>query len=69
MVFWLHGTEVAEAGRGAVHENGAGLSPNQTHSIDSFGHQFIQTLIARLGAQITYSSDNGTKVDVFSGIT
>jgi two-component sensor histidine kinase len=52
-----------------VHDNGAGLSPNQTHSADSFGHQLIQTLVARLGAQITYSSDNGTKVDVFSGIT
>jgi two-component sensor histidine kinase len=53
----------------SVHDNGAGLSPDQTHSTDSFGHQLIQTLVARLGAQITYSSDNGTKVDVFSGIT
>jgi two-component system, sensor histidine kinase PdtaS len=53
-----------------VHDNGRGLPPNDNPAAtSSFGRQLIATLVARINAQITYTCDAGTKVDVFCGVT
>jgi two-component sensor histidine kinase len=53
-----------------VHDNGGGL-PFDDNAIatHSFGRQLIATLVSRINAEITYTSDGGTKVDVFCGVT
>jgi two-component sensor histidine kinase len=53
-----------------VHDNGCGSSADRENIPGkSFGRQLIATLVARLNAEIAYSSDQGTKVDVICGVT
>ena len=53
-----------------VHDNGRGM-PFDRGGItqESFGRQLITSLVARINAEIMYSSDQGTKVDVICGVT
>ena len=53
-----------------VHDNGCGLPPNHaSRTTKSFGRQLLTTLASRVNAEITYNSDEGTKVDVRCGVT
>lgn len=51
-----------------VHDNGAGLAPAPSAAAPAFGRQLIETLAARLNAEVRQVSDGGTKVDVVFGI-
>jgi two-component sensor histidine kinase len=54
----------------SVHDNGRGLPPGHDNGgRKSFGHQLVATLVARVNAQISYVSKDGTQVDVTSGVT
>jgi two-component sensor histidine kinase len=53
-----------------VHDNGCGLPPDHDSRVGkSFGRQLLATLVSRVNAEVTYASDGGTQVDVFSGVT
>jgi two-component sensor histidine kinase len=52
-----------------VEDNGRGLPQGfESHTQKSFGQQLILTLAARLNADLSYSSKQGTRVDVTCGI-
>jgi two-component sensor histidine kinase len=52
-----------------VHDNGCGLPPDHDSiTRKSFGRQLIATLVARINAELVYSSDEGAKVDVICGV-
>jgi two-component sensor histidine kinase len=52
-----------------VHDNGVGLPSEQdTRSARSFGRQLVAALTARVDAEVAYTSDRGTKVDIVCGI-
>jgi two-component sensor histidine kinase len=52
-----------------VHDNGRGLPTDHGNpASNSFGHQLLLTLAARVNAEIRYSSDGGTRADVICGI-
>jgi two-component sensor histidine kinase len=52
-----------------VEDNGNGLPHDHDKLLqNSFGKMLIATLVARVGAQITYSSGEGTRVNVFRGV-
>jgi two-component sensor histidine kinase len=50
-----------------VEDNGKGTSSQQSHG---FGRQLIETLVARVSAQVMYSAPKagGTRAEVFSGV-
>jgi two-component system, sensor histidine kinase PdtaS len=51
-----------------VHDNGNGLPVNHGNPSQSFGHQFVLMLAARLNAEINYSSAGGARAEVVCGI-
>ena len=52
-----------------VQDDGCGLPKDDEKLGDkSFGRQLIATLVSRINAEIAYESENGTKVEVFSGV-
>ena len=52
-----------------VHDNGCGLPPDHdSRSGKSFGRLLLTTLASRANAEITFTSDSGTKVDVVCGV-
>jgi two-component sensor histidine kinase len=51
-----------------VHDNGIGKPAVVSEISASFGSQLIETLAARLNANVVYSSDRGTKVEVAYGL-
>jgi two-component sensor histidine kinase len=53
-----------------VHDNGHGIGPEREgRSARAFGNLLVATLVSRLNAEIRYASEQGTKVDVFCGVT
>jgi two-component sensor histidine kinase len=53
-----------------VHDNGHGIrQEREGKSARTFGNQLVATLVSRLNAEIRYVSEQGTKVDVFCGVT
>jgi two-component sensor histidine kinase len=53
-----------------VEDNGRGVPEGfDSQSGKSFGQQLLLTLAARLNANLTYTSDRGTRVDVSCGVT
>jgi two-component sensor histidine kinase len=53
-----------------VQDNGRGLPPqHDNRSSSSFGHQLLLTLASRVNAEVKYSSDEGTRVDVVCGVS
>jgi two-component sensor histidine kinase len=52
-----------------VHDNGHGMpSETERRSAKSFGKQLVAALVTRVIAEIVYTSDSGTKVDVTCGV-
>jgi two-component sensor histidine kinase len=51
-----------------VHDDGCGRSPSAAETSASFGNLLIETLAARLNAQLVYESDGGTKAEVIYGL-
>jgi two-component sensor histidine kinase len=52
-----------------VHDNGCGLPPDHdSRSGKSFGRLLLTTLASRANAEITFTSDSGTRVDVVCGV-
>jgi two-component sensor histidine kinase len=47
-----------------VHDNGSGIP---TRYSSSFGSQLVETLVGRMHAQLLYTNDSGTKVEVVCG--
>lgn len=53
-----------------VYDNGHGLPSSRTEaSSNSFGHNLISTLAARLNANVRVTTDDGMKVEVSAGLT
>jgi two-component system, sensor histidine kinase PdtaS len=52
-----------------VSDNGNGQIADETARAGSFGHQLLATLAARLNAEMTVTTDDGTKVEIFSGVS
>jgi two-component sensor histidine kinase len=53
-----------------VHDDGHGIGQEREgKSARTFGNQLVATLVSRLNAEIRYVSEQGTKVDVFCGVT
>jgi two-component sensor histidine kinase len=51
-----------------VHDNGVGQSSGSGKIATSFGGQLVETLAARLNAQVLSGSGAGTRIDVVYGI-
>jgi two-component sensor histidine kinase len=53
-----------------VQDNGRGLpADHHSHSRNSFGQQLVAVLASRISAEVTYTSDEGTRVEVHYGLT
>jgi two-component system, sensor histidine kinase PdtaS len=51
-----------------VHDDGAGLPEGSFGASSSFGRLLVESLAARLNAEIIYTTDRGTKVEIVCGI-
>jgi two-component sensor histidine kinase len=53
-----------------VEDNGNGLPSNlEERSKNSFGQMLVATLASRVNAEVSYSVDNGTRIDVLRGVS
>jgi two-component sensor histidine kinase len=53
-----------------VHDNGRGIAPEREgKTAMTFGNQLVARLVSRLNAEIRQVSKQGTKVNVFCGVT
>ena len=51
-----------------VSDNGNGQASDAAARSGSFGHQLLATLAARVNAEISVKTDDGTTVEIFSGV-
>jgi two-component sensor histidine kinase len=67
---WIINLRRSAGWRFWVHDNGKGLPTDwKNGSTESFGQRLVATLVARVNAQITYSSEGGTKVEIAYGVS